>query len=402
MKGLKIFICCFFITSISVAQLLTAEDSLSAGLNPNSKNVILSGYGEAKYSYDQNFQTARINLTRNVLFVGYRFNSKITLLSEVEIENAVVDADGGEISVEQCVIKFDLNRNNYLLAGLFLPRIGIMNENHLPTTYYSNDRYIVEQLVIPSTWRELGIGYYGSSTTIPGLNWSAGIMNGLNSAGIAGPTGIREARYEGREATATNLAVTASLLYYIGDFRLQASGYYGGTVGLTPRAADSLALNSGAFGTPVGLTEVDFQYRKNGISVKGLATYCAIPDAEQLNTAYANNAASSLYGLMIEAGYNILEKSKYKKKELTIFSRYEKLDMMATVPENGIKDDQFDQQYVTTGIAFFPIRAVAIKADWVHLVTGEANPDLIFNPSPNAPAYQPVNNFYQLGLAYSF
>jgi hypothetical protein len=73
-----------------------------------------------------------------------------------------------------------------------------------------------------------------------GLNWSLGLMNGLNAEGIAGPTGIREARYEGRDATASNIAVTGALLYFTGPFRLQWSGYYGGTVGLTPRAADSL------------------------------------------------------------------------------------------------------------------------------------------------------------------
>lgn len=402
MKSISILLFSLVLCATGRAQFLTGEDSLTAGLNPTAKNVILSGYGEANYTYDQNFQVAQFNLARAVLFVGYRFNSKITLLSEIEIEGAKVSSSGGEISVEQCVIKFDLNRNNYIMAGLFIPRIGIMNENHLPTTFNGVNRPFVETRVIPSTWRELGIGYYGSSNAIPGLNWSLGLVNGLNSSGIAGSTGLVNARFEGQKATATNLAVTGSILYYFGDFRLQASGYYGGTVGLSPREADSLGLNYGTFGTPVGLTEIDCQYQKNGWAVKALATFCAIPDAQQLNTAYANNAANTMYGYYLEVGYNILQKSKYKNKILNIYSRYEKFDLMATVPENGIKDDQFNQQYLVTGLAYFPIRAIAIKADWIHLVTGEANPDLIFNPSPNAPPYMPVNNFYQLGLAYSF
>jgi hypothetical protein len=278
----------------------------------------------------------------------------------------------------------------------------MLNENHLPTTFNGNDRHIVETLVIPSTWREIGVGYYGSSNQIAGLNWSAGIMNGLNSEGIIGGRGIRDARYEGRNASAANLALTGSVLYYLNDFRFQLSGYYGGTVGLTPRAADSLQLTSGTFGTPVALGEFNVVYRNAGFTFKGLATYVSISDADKLNTAYASNAPESMYGYLIEGAYNLLENSKWKDKQLNLFARYEGLDLMASVPKNGIKDEIFNQQYIIAGLTYMPYRGIAIKADWKHITTGDPNAALIFNPSPNAPAYINQNNFYQLGLAYSF
>lgn len=402
MKKKITFLALLTITSLSFSQILTREDSLNAGLNPSARSVVLSGYGEARYSYNNNFKTANINLTRNVLFVGYKFNSKISFFSEIEIEDALVDAKAGEIGVEQCALKFNLNKNNYLLTGLIIPRIGIMNENHLPTTFNGNDRHLVEQLIIPSTWRELGIGYYGSSNKIAGLNWSLGLVNGLNAEGITGATGLKEARFEGRDANASNLAVTGALLYYIDVFRFQLSGYYGGSVGLSPRAADSLGLNSGTFGTPVSLGEFNVQYFKKGISIKALATYCNISDAYQLNVAYASNVAKSMYGYFVEAGYNLLETSKWKEKQLNLFARYEALDMMASVPKNGIKDELHNQQYIIAGLSFLPIRNIAIKLDWKHITTGEPNPALIINPSPNAPPYKPINNFFQLGMAYSF
>ncbi len=402
MKTLLLIFSILFLHLCSDGQILTHEDSLSAGLNPTGKNVILSGYGQAKYSYNSKLKTAEANLTRAVLFIGYRFNRKITFFSELELENAKVDGNGGEISFEQCVLKFDLNRTNYLLAGLMIPRIGIMNENHLPVTFNGNDRHMIEQLIIPGTWRELGVGYYGSSNRMPGLNWSLALMNGLNAEGISGSTGIREARFEGKQATASNLATTASLLYYIRGFRLQLSGYYGGTVGLTPRAADSLGLDSGPFGTPVGLGEFNVMYRKNGLVVKGMGIYSITPDANKLNTAYATNAASSMHGYMAEIGYDLLSHSKWKEKQLILFSRYESMDLMTTVPANGIKDERYNQQYLITGIGFLPVRGVAVKFDWKHLTTGAPNEALIFNPSPNAPPYQRVNDFYQLGIAYSF
>jgi hypothetical protein len=78
MRHLYLFAILLFIGIESNAQFITSEDSLHAGLDPSGKNVLISGYGEAKYSYDQNFQTATVNLTRAVFFIGYKFNAKIT------------------------------------------------------------------------------------------------------------------------------------------------------------------------------------------------------------------------------------------------------------------------------------------------------------------------------------
>lgn len=401
-KYLLPFLLLPFLNTSTTAQVLTREDSLNAGLNPSTKNVILGGYGEAKYSYDKNFETATASLTRAVLFVGYRFTPKMTLFSEFEVEAAKVDDEGGEFSVEQCVIKFDLNRNHYLLAGLVIPRIGIMNENHLPTTYYGNDRPVVEQMVIPSTWREIGVGYYGNSNQLAGLNWSLGIYNGLNGEALKGGTGLSEASYGGRNASASNISTTGSLLYFTGGLRLQASAYYGGSIGLTPRSADSLKLNTGGFSTPVALGEFNATYRIKGFTVKALGSYCTIKNAQSLNTAFASNTPESMYGMYVELAYNILEPTKWKEKKLVAFTRFESLDLMATVPDNGIRDEQYKQNYFIAGLNYFPGKAIAVKADWKHVSTGDPNPALIFNPAPNAPAYIPTNDFYQLGLAYSF
>ena len=52
----------------------------------------------------------------------------------------------------------------------------------------------------------------------------------------------------------------------------------GGTVGLSPRGADSLGLNSGGFGKPLYLGEADLQYSKKGIAIKALGSYIWYPD----------------------------------------------------------------------------------------------------------------------------
>lgn len=387
------------------AQVITYEDSLNAGLTRSDKPTVISGYGQAKVEYDLKQKTGTANLTRNVLFVGHRFNSRISFFSELELENAGID-DGkpsGSVSMEQLFIKFNLNRDIYLIAGLFIPRIGMINENHLPTTFNGNDRHFTETLIIPATWRELGIGLYGNVRSIPGLNYSLGIMNGLNSAAFKAGTGIREGRFGGNNATASNIAITGSLLYYVRNFRLQASGYFGGSAGLNKRNADSLMLNYGAFGTPVAMTEFNAQYHNKGMAFKALFAYTSIPDAYAINRAYANNTPKQMMGGLVEAGYNLLYAFNPKTTHnLTVFARYEYVNLNSKIASNGINNDVLKKQYIVAGITYQPIKGVVIKADYVHRITGEPNPALIINPYPQALPYYTSNGFVNLGIGYSF
>lgn len=395
-----------FSTSI-IAQIITKEDSLNAGLVRANSPTVLSGYGEGKVAYDLRFGTGLANLTRNVIFIGHRFSDKVTFFSELELEDAKIvgGKTSGEISLEQLFLKFNLNRNTYLVGGLFIPRIGIINENHLPTTFNTNDRPYTEQFIIPSTWRELGIGIYGQIPSVPGLNYSAAILNGLSSAGFQQGSGIREGRFEGNNATASNLAITGALLYYYGNFRMQASAYYGGTAGLSARQADSLQLNSGAFGTPLGLGEINVQYHgTRGFQFKALATYVTIPDAQAINRAYANNTPEAMYGFYAEAGCDILRLfNRTSDKSFVVFARLEKMDLNAKVPTNGLADGFQQKLYSIAGIVYQPVKGVSVKLDYVNRNTGMYNQVLyVTNPYETQLPFYKNNSFINLGFAYSF
>lgn len=383
------------------SQVLTKEDSLAAGLIASNNSTVLSGYGSFNYENNITNETATINVDRLVLFVGHKFTKKISFFSELEIEDAKVVGGkaSGEFSLEQAFLKFNINRSNYLTAGLFIPRIGIINENHLPNTFNGNKRPMVETLLIPSTWRELGVGYYGTSNRIAGLNYSLAVLNGLSSANFVNGTGIKDGRFEGSNASASSIAVTGALLHYAGKFRTQLSAYYGGAAGITPREADSLQLNSGLFGTPVALGEFNVQYSGDRLTFKALATYVAIPDAEKVNTAYANNTPEQMFGYYVEAGYNFFKKDS---KLGRVFARYEYLDMNKKLPTNGIYNGTLDQQYLVAGLCFLPINGVIIKLDYTYRMTGEINPALIINPYPQGIPYNTNQHIVNLGIGYSF
>jgi hypothetical protein len=390
--------------SFAQAQILTKEDSLASGIMASEKATMVSGYGSLKYQYNVNNKIAHANLDRAIIFLGHKFNNKISFFSELEVEDAKVAGGqpGGEVALEQAFLKFNLTKNTYLTAGLFIPRIGITNENHLPTTFNGNDRTFVETFIIPSTWREIGLGLYGNIPKIPGLNYSLALVNGLNSAGFESGSGIREGRFEGREANASAMAVTGALLYYIKNFRIQGSVYYGGSAGLTKTEADSLQLSYGAFGTPIAIYEADAQYNYKGLSVKGLFTTIQIADAENINRAYANNTPQTMMGYYGEIGYNLFQLTKNKEKKLTVFARYENLDMNYKLPDNGIFDGTINQSYIIGGLTFQPIKGVTIKADYVFKQTGDQNPALVANPFPAGPKYYKQQGFFSLGVGYSF
>ncbi|HTA82013.1 MAG TPA: hypothetical protein VK783_03715 [Bacteroidia bacterium] len=385
--------CLFFINTS--AQILTSQDSANAGIISNGKTTEISAYGEAKVQYDFRFNTAIANLTRNVVYGEHQFNNMISLFAGVEVDNAK------SFAVQQCFLKCNINSNNYLVAGLFTPRIGIINENSIPTTFNGNDRPFVEALIIPSTWREIGIGFYGSCKSTP-FYYSIGIVNGLNAQGFSMQNGIGgNGLYEGTNASATNIALTGSLLYYIGHLRIQASGYYGGSVGLNKQQADSLQLDYGPFGSPVALGEFDVQYLTKAFTFKALGTMVSIPEADTINRAYDNNVPQQMIGAYAELGVNLAYLiNNNTARNFTVFARYEYVNMDAKTSAEGISDPTRQLKYIIAGITYMPIKGVAFKADYVFRQSGPPNP-LLLAEFAQPGQYYTANGYLNIGIAYS-
>ena len=402
-KCLLLVISACALIQISHAQTsVTAEDSMLK--DTTSHETSIGGYGNAFYQRDNNLETSTVNLERFVLFVGHKFNSKFSFFSELEVEDAKVEGgeEGGEVALEQCYIQYNVNPTHFWKFGLFIPQIGILNQNHLPETYNGNERNRIETLVIPSTWRELGVSFNGSLSKLP-VSYSIALVNGLNSAGFEHGNLIRGGRFEGRNASANNLALTGAVDYSYKKLKFQISGYYGGSVGLSPREADSLELESGIFGSPVGIAEVNVRYNSGRFSFKILAATVSIPKAASINRAYASNTPAMAFGGYAEVAYSVYKsKSSDSKANLMAFARYEKLDLNSDIPTNGIIDPTLDQQHIVIGLTYLPINNVVFKADVRMQTTGDQNPALIINPSPTAPAYETKNSFVNLGIGYSF
>lgn len=164
----------------SAAAAPAAEPPAEAPASSSAPALSWFGYGELNYTRPSaDPSQARADVGRFVLGAGYRFDDRTRLQSEVEVEHAVSSAsDPGEVEIEQAYIEHDLSAQVRAQLGLFLIPSGLLNENHEPTRYYGVFRNFVETAIIPSTWREGGLGLQGNSAS--GLRWDIGLTTGFD------------------------------------------------------------------------------------------------------------------------------------------------------------------------------------------------------------------------------
>ena len=146
---------------------------------PESR-VSLFGYGEMFYTRPlRNSAQTQATARRAVLGFGYQFNERTRFAAELEIENAVVSSsDKGEAAFEQLYVEHDLADDLSLKAGLFLLPLGYLNESHEPTRYYGVTRNQIETAIIPTTWREMGVGLMGRTDS--GWRWNTGLVTSFD------------------------------------------------------------------------------------------------------------------------------------------------------------------------------------------------------------------------------
>ncbi len=194
------------------------ESSADASSHGSKGKTTVGGYGELHYINTDS--TNEMDMHRFILYLGHEFNDKIRFFSEMEVEHAQVDANGGEVAIEQAYLEFDIADNTAIRAGILLVPMGIINETHEPPTFYGVERNNVEKNIIPTTWREGGISINGRLSH--SLSYDVALHSGLEISS-ASTYKVRKGRNGVREAAADNLALTARMKW-TGIAGLEISG----------------------------------------------------------------------------------------------------------------------------------------------------------------------------------
>ena len=356
----------------------TAEYKSLYGLGPAASKVYqvprglsIGGYGEASaifFEGDNEGPGKRSDvgdLVRFVTYIGYKFSDRIILNSEIEYEHAkvgpTVSAGAGDVEIEFANLDFLLTEQANIRAGLVLIPMGFLNEIHEPPFYFGNLRPEVEQRIIPTTWRELGVGLHG--TILPGLTYRTYVVNSLNANGFS-KTNIRGARQSGNRALFEDLAWTARLDYTpIPGLQVGGSVFWGNTGQDQTFAGKKIDANFTLF-------EFHGQYQYRGLQLRALFAQGHIGDADVLSAALGANGpiSSRIVGGYVEAGYDILP-LLFPGTEMSLspFVRFERLDTQADVPSGFIPDRSRDVTVINLGLSFKPIPNVVIKADYRNL-----------------------------------
>ena len=316
-------------------ELLSEElETLRMGGDENS-GLSIGGYGEvvAGFSAERGDTTDAL---RAVTYFGYRFDETWMFDSEIEFEH------GDEIGVEFAFIEGRINDDLHVRIGHLLVPMGLVNELHEPTTFWSVERPLTERTVLPSTWHENGLGAYG---TAGGFAWRGYLMNGFDADGfLLAENGLRKGRQKGSQASAESLAAVVRLDWEGTPGVLVGASAYRGDSGQTPGGPD--------FATTIW--DLHGEWQCGAWRLRGLYADATVDEAALLATPAASE---ELGGWYLEGGYDLYAGGS---AALIPFARYESVDL-----QDGVAGGATD--VVTLGLAWQPIPQLIFKLDWQRL-----------------------------------
>lgn len=347
------------------------------------RKLTIGGYAQIDYNQPINsgtYENGKLDVHRLVLLFGYKFNSRTQFITEIEVEHVK------EIYVEQAFLDYRINNYMNLRAGLMLIPMGIVNEYHEPPTFNGVERPLLDKYIVPTTWRELGIGLTGN---VPNANfrYQAYIVNGFASYNDNGPTlrgsdALRKGRQKGAESFVSSPNLAAKVEYYgFKGLNIGLSGYFGNTQstlynGLEKNNDEAIAYaDSSVVG--ISMFGLDARYNLKGVLLRGQLNFANISNTEQYNFISnpddgINDLGSALFGYYIEAGYNVFQSANNIKTQLIPFIRYSEVDTHYKTAAEIEQNDAYKRTIVTTGLGWKVSPGAIFKAD-VQFVKTDAD-----------------------------
>ncbi len=370
--------------NLRLGEVSAKADQRQHGLGPaaskvyrNKTGVSIGGYGELVY---QDFDATRdsgasippqdqVNFQRLVLYFGYKFSDKLLLNTELEFEHASSSGNragqNGSWGLEFAYIDYQIDPALSVRAGNLLLPMGWINELHEPTVFLGVRRPDVELAILPSTWRENGVGLYGELG-----NWSyrTYLINGFDAGGCRAAscgnggfdsTGIRQGRQNGSRALAQDPAWVSRLDWTPIAGATLGGAFYAGDAGQDQTTNSTPDL-------PIRIADLHLEYRRAGWDARALAAASWIQNTAALNTARslsgANGVGSRQYGCYAQLGrvFGAESGSAWVK---TPFLRYEQWNSQWSVPAGFDRNPANAQRSLTLGLQLKSLDQLVLTAE---------------------------------------
>jgi len=371
----------------------------------------VGGYGEIgytreffsdhvnRYSSPQNYKDdpshGKFDIPHAVIYMGYDFGKGWTLGTEIEfehtgtgsaIENEADEAaeweyeqeKGGEVELEQLWLNKRFSRAANIKIGHIIVPVGLNNAYHEPLNYFTVYRPEGENTILPSTWHDTGISFWGRYRKV---KYELQMVAGLNAMLFNRDKWIHHGAgspFEFKPANQYGFAARAEWLPMPG-LRMGVSGYYGNSAHNTyPNDLKGEGKPYNKVKGTVAVGSADLTLNRWNWIVRAQADYGYVGNTDKLNTikdakAHASNSPvkSAMIGknavsMGIEAGYDLfsqIECLRRDEQKLYVFGRYEYYD--SYIPASN--KEMFDYTNVNRmafGINYYPIPQIAIKADY--------------------------------------
>ncbi|WP_298472700.1 hypothetical protein [uncultured Maribacter sp.] len=337
-------------------QLNSAQRLLSG---VHGSQVTIGAYGEMLYNQPE-ADNGELDVQRLVLLLAYRFNDKVQFFTEIELEHVE------EVFVEQAFVNYNVADNVNLRGGLMLVPMGIINEFHEPTTFNGTERPALDNVIVPTTWREMGVGVSGRSNSLS-LGYQVYVFNGFKSTiadgegGVSGflkgSNGLRSGRQKSIQSTVDSPTFSTKIDYYgFPGLRLGFSTYFGKT-----QAADEVEEIDGA-NIGIAMLGFDARYAYKRFTARGQFIHASLSDTEAYNNLTGRDLGSALQGWYVEGGYNLLPINNEQK--LFAFARYEMYNTHKDTAGSLARNDAYNRTDITTGLSYHIAPGVVVKGDY--------------------------------------
>ena len=414
MKNTGIFILGFLCLCFSAGA--QVSDSRLGG------RLSVGGYGEVVLShnfYSDNVyryssasahkgeEHSRFDVPHAVIYLGFDFGKGWSMQTEIEFEHTGTGVSvekefeeagewesevekGGEVELEQFWLQKSFSRALNLRIGHFVVPVGGLNNAHEPLHFFTVYRPEGENTILPSTWHDTGISLWGRTAH---WRYEVQLIAGLDAYMFNTENFVKHGAGSPFEFKSANQLGFAGRVdsYPVDGLRLSLSGFYGRAFNNT-YPYEEISEQSRFYGVK-GRTAIgafDFSYTGKRLIVRGNADYGSVGDAYTISYMKRNRSANNApykksavgkgaVAAGCEAGYDILPWITRREGEarLFLFGRYEYYN--SYIPDAGEEPADWTEKHrIALGINYFPIRQIAIKAEYSHrfLKTG-------YNPEPS-------------------
>ncbi|GHT30758.1 hypothetical protein AGMMS49574_11180 [Bacteroidia bacterium] len=352
----------------------------------------------ARYWYPESNKDAthgRFDLPHVVFYLSYDFGHGWKVSTEIEYEHGGAGSTyeleideageyeteiekGGEIALEQFWIEKSFSKQANLRMGHVIVPVGLTNQYHFPTEFFSVLRPEEETAILPSTWHETGISFWGRTDK---WRYEAQIIAGLDAERFNDANWIQNGSSSPYEFKIANQYAGAFRLdnYSVKGLRAAISGYFGFSARNSLKSDRYVNAQGEPINGSVTIGAFDAVYDDHHVLARTNVVYGHLGDSYTISKvnkkmpsaspSKRTDVASDVFSWYVEAGYDVLSffpERKQQDQKLYVYGHYGYYNSMYKTVESISAKGWCEKTIYSAGLNYFPLRDVVIKAEYSY------------------------------------